>query len=665
MNESHDSDEHFQLYGGTVYKYMIIEGEGEKTSTIRYLFKDSEESEYKKKKLSLEVLNIGSHHTTVDAHDKAVLPGFVDAHGHWLLWCLFHVQANLNPPIINLESTIEMKDYNTAYLINQLKEFREKHSLLGQDILPMYPGWGYDDTLCNATYGEDGKIEKYGKFITKKELSDFDHRAYICHISSHMGNANQKMLDAWGIGPRIGPGNKYELPNGVKEPFFSTVGPCPDTYSGESDGLIKEAGHHYYSTEESQKFCIAALTELLGQSAASKENVFAKARMEYLSRGVTTVNDGAAPAALADNYGLLIQRKFYLTSTVLYDEIVDPHDENGDSRFQAFVKGRGLSWPPSKNKSEASKGVYRKLFGDFIEEKGWNGHDNHVNRIKLIFDGSIQGRSAALNENYLDTEDSGFLKYTDEKACEILYDMEACNVPISCHCNGDRAIKQFLDAVQQAREELNFENPTEHVVIHCQTCPDEYFLRMKQLKVRPSLFPEHIYYWGRRHKDIFLGKERGNGIANTRLALDLGLRPSIHQDAPVIPVHPFRLASAAVNRLSYEGDLLNPDSKDLRVSIKEALLCMTKYAAEQELVDDKFGSLELGKVGNFLILDKDPFFVENTQIENVKVYETYVDGLKKFPFDDAAVVKETLSRTQLEEIIPALLSRGPRPCNCC
>jgi predicted amidohydrolase YtcJ len=101
---------------------------------------------------------------------------------------------------------------------------------------------------------------------------------------------------------------------------------------------------------------------------------------------------------------------------------------------------------------------------------------------------------------------------------------------------------------------------------------------MRELGVTPSYFNGHVYYWGDRHRDIFLGPERAARISPLRSSLDRGIRFTLHNDTPVTPVDPMLLVWAAVNRMTRNGQVLGPAE---RINVEQALRAVTIDAAWQ------------------------------------------------------------------------------------
>ena len=129
---------------------------------------------------------------------------------------------------------------------------------------------------------------------------------------------------------------------------------------------------------------------------------------------------------------------------------------------------------------------------------------------------------------------------------------------------------------------------------------------MRELGVTPSFFVGHVYYWGDRHRDIFLGPERASRISPLRSALDRKLRFTLHDDTPVTPANPLMLVWDAVNRLTLAGQVLGAGQ---RIGALDALRAVTSDAAWQNFEDKRKGSIEPGKLADFVVLDRNPLAV--------------------------------------------------------
>jgi predicted amidohydrolase YtcJ len=164
----------------------------------------------------------------------------------------------------------------------------------------------------------------------------------------------------------------------------------------------------------------------------------------------------------------------------------------------------------------------------------------YVGAIKLIGDGSIQGYTAYLTEPYyvLGEHPAGYRGYPniDEPTMrDQVKRLHCAGHQIAVHGNGDAAIDQFLDAWEEALDACPAED-RRPILVHAQMSRPDQLERMKELGVTPTFFSAHVYYWGDRHRDVFLGPERAARISPAASAAELGLRFTTHLDTPVVPI---------------------------------------------------------------------------------------------------------------------------------
>lgn len=192
---------------------------------------------------------------------------------------------------------------------------------------------------------------------------------------------------------------------------------------------------------------------------------------------------------------------------------------------------------------------------------------------------------------------------------------------IAIHGNGDATIDDIIYAVDQAQMEFPRED-TRHIAIHAQTTREDQLDEMKRLGITPSFFSAHAYYWGDRHCNIFLGKERAFRLNPAKSALDKGIPITIHLDTPVTPINPLLLVWSAVNRLSAGGNIIG--EKEC-ITPTQALRAVTIDAAWQVFQEHNRGSLEKGKYADMVILSEDPQ-KSRSAAKETEILETIVGG---------------------------------------
>jgi predicted amidohydrolase YtcJ len=133
----------------------------------------------------------------------------------------------------------------------------------------------------------------------------------------------------------------------------------------------------------------------------------------------------------------------------------------------------------------------------------------------------------------------------------------------------------------------------------------------------------HTYYWGDWHRDSVLGPERASRISPAASALKRGMPFTQHHDAPVALPSSIMILFSQVNRVTRSGQVLGPEQ---RVSAMDAIKSITINAAYQYFEERTKGSLEPGKLADFVILDQNPLTVDPMKIKDIKVVETIKEG---------------------------------------
>lgn len=465
------------------------------------------------------------------------------------------------------------------------------------NILPPPDGPAQDvnsivSTLKKWTTTEDGKliIKKFGWIIGNgyddSQLKEKDHPkatdldkvstevpVIIIHQSGHLAVVNTKAMQMLGL-------------------TKATKNPSGGTYRRNSDGSPNGV------LEENAMFSV--LFPILGKADAEMSDKFIqKGQEEYAKKGYLTAQDGrttieqmAALKSAAD------RGKFYI-DVVSYPDIV-------------------LGTESMKDNYYSSEHLYKNKY--------------RIGGVKLTLDGSPQGKTAWLTQCYHVNPIGqngcykGFPVMTDEKAYGYVETAFKNKWQILCHTNGDAAIDQYLKAVEAAEKKYGY-NDHRTVIIHAQTLRKDQIPVVSKLKILPSLFPMHTYYWGDWHLNSVFGMPRAQYISPCRDVIDMGLTMTSHHDAPVTFPNSMRVLDATVNRITRSGKILGPDQ---RITPYEAILSLTKWAAIQYFEENTKGTLTKGKLADFVILDKNPLKINSLDINKIIVLESIKEGKTVF-----------------------------------
>lgn len=255
-------------------------------------------------------------------------------------------------------------------------------------------------------------------------------------------------------------------------------------------------------------------------------------------------------------------------------------------------------------------------------------HHFRIGGIKLTLDGSPQGKTAWLTQPYYKVpagqkpDYHGYSAFTDEQVNGFVAQAFKNGWQVLAHVNGDAAIDQYLKAVRAAEKKYGMAD-RRPVAIHAQTARLDQVEAFKELGIIPSFFPMHTFYWGDWHRDSVLGPDRATNISPTGWALQRNMIFTSHHDAPVAMPDAMRVISATVNRVTRSNQVLGPEH---RTTPLVAIKAHTLWSAYQHFEEKAKGSIEVGKLADFVLLDRNPLEGDPLKIAEIKAMETIKEG---------------------------------------
>jgi len=248
--------------------------------------------------------------------------------------------------------------------------------------------------------------------------------------------------------------------------------------------------------------------------------------------------------------------------------------------------------------------------------------------VKVVLDGSIQGFTARLNPpGYLPHPDgaprgNGIWLLAPEQFRDWFEAFHRAHVTVHTHVNGDEAVDLLLDTVDAALAAHSWLDHR-HTAQHTQLTTAAQYRRMATLGMCANIFSNHIYYWGDQHASITVGPDRAARMDACATADREGVRYSVHSDASVTPLGSLHTMWCAVNRVTSSGAVLGPDE---RIGVDRALRAVTVDAAHQLRLDHEIGSIQAGKLADFVALAEDPYEVDPMTLKDISVHGTVVGG---------------------------------------
>ncbi len=479
---------------------------------------------------------IGPKTRVIDAKGKLVVPGFNDAHVHFL-------EGGFQLSSVDLRSAQTPQEF-----VERIKNFAAK---LPKGRWILGGKWDHENWTPNN--------------LPTAAMIDAvtpDNPVFIDRLDGHMGVANALAM---------------KLANVDKNVKDVDGGEIVRDASGNPTGIFKDAAMSYigraipdFSFEE----------KLEGAQAATDHAA---------SLGVTSVQDMSAGADVG-----------------VYQELMR----------QGKLKTRVYGCSPLSDFKRWQNAGVRYAFGDAMLRVGC---------LKGYADGSLGSTTAWFFDPYLDAPGSTGLA-SDEipKMAEMIAAADKAGLQVNIHAIGDRANATILDTFAKA-EQANGARDRRFRIEHAQHLRQEDIKRFGSLKVVASMQPFHIiddgrWAWKR------LDEKRLKGTYAFRTLLDSGAVLAFGSDSPVAPLDPLFGIYAAVTRRTLDDKNPNGWIPEQKISVEETVRAFTWGSAYAEFQENVKGTLEVGKLADFVIISDDIFTIDPVKIKDAKVLVTVVDG---------------------------------------
>jgi predicted amidohydrolase YtcJ len=241
--------------------------------------------------------------------------------------------------------------------------------------------------------------------------------------------------------------------------------------------------------------------------------------------------------------------------------------------------------------------------------------------VKLFHGNSFSGRTCWVSKAYEGRPTYFGIppKATQEELNKIILDIHAAGFQPAVHSNGDREIDMVLTAFEEAQKQLPRPD-TRFRIEHCSVCTPQILERAKRDGV---VLVFHSYVWENGDKLHEFGKDRYEWLAPMRRALDLGIHVTSHSDFSVSAADPLLRIQDLVTRRTESGETIGAG----QVISPEAAIRVWTLNAAYATFEEKFkGSIEPGKLADFVVLGQDPTKVAPLKIRLIPIRATYIDG---------------------------------------
>ncbi len=266
---------------------------------------------------------------------------------------------------------------------------------------------------------------------------------------------------------------------------------------------------------------------------------------------------------------------------------------------------------------------------DKIDQQGRGGKWLKPGCVKGFVDGSLGSHTAAFFKSFTDSpKDSGFFITPEKDLYEWASAADKAGLQVMIHAIGDKAIHTLLNIFERIEKE-NGEKDRRFRIEHAQHIDPNDFNRFAELGVIASMQPYHAIDDGRWAEKV-IGHERGKTSYAFRSLLDAKVKLVFGSDWFVAPPTPLEGIYAAVTRRTLDDKNLDGWIPEQKITVEEALRAYTIDAAYASFDEKIKGSIEVGKLADFVILDQDITSISPEKIREVKVIKTFVGGEPAF-----------------------------------
>ena len=508
--------------------------------------------------------NYVDNQTTIyDLKGKTMMPGIIDSHLHTFWGGMQLSSCNLNYQSLTIDDTLAIiQQYLDKDSTNHNNHWLQVRGWLRQEVLPV------------------------GTDITRFDLDRLNTSRPVILFSNdcHTLVANSTALE------------KFGLDRNTPEPTDGKIGRTAD---GELNGILEDAP---------AMRAFDSISKLTDEQAV---NVAKLSQTELNKQGVTAVMDARITHTQADAF-LQLQKQDQLTIRLFGAHELPPDDVSSIEDIPSVI-----------NKV--------KQFAARYDDKNWQPKPGiKVSHVKLFVDGVMQQplMTARLLKPYNLTDEKdryGDLYYSIEMLDALILESSKAGFHPHMHTVGEGAIEVVLNAIEKMRKVLP-DADIRPSTAHNELSAAHQFARYKQLNAGVVF----SFQWAgcssamvEQYQTLF-GEDRYHGLEAHGQYIDAGVHCAFGSDWPIDPLNEWYDFQIAMTRqIDADHPRLNSDRN---LTAKEVLRCATIGAAYILKQDEYIGSIETGKFADLIILDRNPFTIAATDMQNVKVLTTIVGG---------------------------------------
>ncbi len=320
-------------------------------------------------------------------------------------------------------------------------------------------------------------------------------------------------------------------------------------------------------------------------------------------------------AQFCNQYGITsVQSDDFMTLTQHYNQVLEAY-HHLDKQGLLTVRVHEQCQFPDLN-----------TFKEFLNDNRRHYHTDTLSMgpLKMLQDGSLGARTAALSEPYHDDPStSGMIVIPQETLEDFLTLAKQHNMPAAVHVIGDEACETVLKAYEKISDK---DNPLRNGLVHVQITRDDQLKRIADLKLHSYIQSIFVDY------DARIVKERVGSLEETSYAFKTLYDTSTisnGSDSPVELPDVLKGIECAVSRTSITDPSRSLNKKEA-LSVKESIDSYTIGGAYASFEEHRKGKIEEGMLADFVILDFNPMMIPVHKIHEIQVKETWMNGKKVY-----------------------------------
>ncbi|MFG6114925.1 amidohydrolase [Halobacillus sp. MO56] len=264
---------------------------------------------------------------------------------------------------------------------------------------------------------------------------------------------------------------------------------------------------------------------------------------------------------------------------------------------------------------------------EFIKENTMRTGDGteqvKVGAIKIFLDGTQRLHTSAMRNPYPDKPDTdGVLIYSQEQLNSMIKTAAENNMQVAMHAIGDRAVEQAVTALEMPEAKTKV---LRHRIIHAQCKAPDLIERMKKIKpyieTQPSFLMEE---WMDKDKwtpeDLLPYCDAFNSLIKSHIPITLS------SDLPIGTINPLESVYAAVTRTDLDGNPEGGWMPQEKLSLSDSFHSFSVTPAELEYQEHAKGKIKEGFQADFVLLNKNPLTVGDSEVKDIEVEETWHRG---------------------------------------